>query len=73
MGRAIVQEGDKAVELENMQAKDIENSSKINKIVKEALIEVKFTARKDKIKWIKNFLNSVNYKKIKNKTDIKQL
>ena len=63
----IVQEGDKKVELENMQAKDIENSSKINEILKDALIEVKFTTRKDKIKWVKNFLNSVNYKKIKNK------
>ncbi len=50
-----------------MQAKDIENSSKINNIVKEALIEIKFTTRKDKIKWVKNFLNSVNYRKIKNK------
>ena len=32
----IVQEGDKKVELENMQAKDIENSSKINEILKDA-------------------------------------
>ena len=63
----IVQEGDKKVELENMQAKDIESSTKINNIVKEALIEVKFTTRKDKIKWVKNFLNSFNYKKIENK------
>ena len=30
-------------------------------------IEVKFTTRKDKIKWVKNFLNSFNYKKIENK------
>ena len=31
----IVQEGDKKVELENMQAKDIEDSSKINEILKD--------------------------------------
>ena len=51
---------EKNIELENMQ-------SKINEIVKDALIEIKFTTRESKIKWVKDFLNSVNYRKIKHK------